>query len=49
MTICELRKMYPCHDFYFFKDGYELRKAPFYHAEIKDFKVVNVDTVFVYM
>lgn len=49
MTICELRKIYPLHDFYFFKDGYELRKSPFYHAKIKSFEIVNVDTIFVYM
>lgn len=49
MTICELRKKYPCHDFYFFEDGYELRKSPFYHAKIKSFEVVNADTIFVHL
>lgn len=39
MTICELRKQFPHHEFYFFKDGKELNKAPFYHAKIKSYEV----------
>lgn len=47
MTIKNLREFYPFHDFYFFKDGKELEKAPFYHSPIKGFRVVNDDTIFV--
>ena len=39
MTICGLRKQYPYHEFYFFKDGREMRKAPFFHDKIKDYEV----------
>jgi hypothetical protein len=49
MTIAELRKNYPHSEFYFFKDGLEMRKAPFYHSEIKGFEEVNSYTVFVHM
>lgn len=48
MTVCELRKMFPYHDFYYFKDGHELRKAPFFHATFKSFSEINADTVFIY-
>ena len=40
MTIAELRKKYPHSEFYFFKDGYELQKAPFYHSKIKSYRFV---------
>ena len=49
MTICELRKTYPHHDFYFFKDGYEMKKAPFFHDKIKSFSIKNEDTIFIEM
>lgn len=48
MTIRELRKLYPHSDFYFFENGREMRKAPFYHAKIKSFKVVK-DALFIEM
>ena len=48
MTICELRKQYPHADFYFFENGREMRKAPFYHARIKSYKVVG-DALFIEM
>lgn len=49
MTIKDVRKMYPHSDFYFFKDGFQMRKAPFYHSEIKDYEEVNSYTVFIHM
>ena len=49
MTICDVRKKYQRHNFYFFKDGYEISKCPFYHARIKSFEVINADTIFIYM
>lgn len=48
MTICQLRKQFPYIDFYFFEDGYEMQKAPFFHATIKSFEV-KVDSIFIYM
>lgn len=47
MTICELRKKFPCHDFYYFKDGKELQKAPFYHSPIKGYQIIDDDTIFI--
>lgn len=41
ITICQLRREYPHHDFYFFKDGKELQKAPFFHSLVKSFEVKN--------
>lgn len=49
MTICNLREKYPHHNFYFFKDGYEMMRAPFYHAKIKSFEVINENTIFIEM
>lgn len=49
MTICDLRKKYQRHNFYFFKDGHEIMKMPFYHASIKSFEVISADTIFIYM
>lgn len=48
ITICQLRSMFPHHEFCFFKDGKELQKAPFYHAVIKAYEVVK-DAVFIEM
>ena len=48
MTISELRKIFPHSDFYFFENGKEMRKAPFYHAKIKSYEVKG-DTVFIEM
>ena len=49
MTIRELRKFYPHHEFYFFKNEKEVANSPFYNNQIKGFKVVNDNTVFVYL
>lgn len=48
MTIADLRKKYPWQSFYFFRDGYEMRKAPFYHDRIKGYEDKG-DYVFVHM
>lgn len=48
MTICELRKQFPHSDFYFFENGYEMRKAPFFHSRIKSYEVKG-EAVFIYM
>ena len=48
VKICDLRRMFPHHDFYFFEDGKALQKAPFYHAVIKSYKVVR-NAVFIEM
>ena len=47
MTVAELRKMYPCYDFYFFRDGKEA-PAPFIHDEIKNY-TVNEDHTYVFI
>lgn len=39
ITICQLRKMFPHHEFYFFKNGKEIPKSPFVHDIIKSYKV----------
>jgi hypothetical protein len=49
MTICELRKFYPHHEFYFFKDNKEVAKSPFFHQKIQGFKVINDTYIFVYI
>ncbi len=48
ITVCNLRSMFPHHDFYFFKGGKELQKAPFYHAVIDSYEVVR-DAVYIEM
>lgn len=48
MSINDLRKQYPSKDFYFFRNGYEMRKAPFLHDKIKSFEVKG-DNVFIEM
>lgn len=48
MSINDLRKQYPSKDFYFFRDGLEMRKAPFLHDKIKSFEVKG-DSVFIEM
>lgn len=48
MSINELRKQYPSKDFYFFRDGREMRKAPFLHDKVKSFEVKG-DNVFIEM
>lgn len=40
MTIAELRKIYPSHDFYFFRNGIEIR-SPFYHDHIESYEEHN--------
>ena len=47
MTICELRKIYPHHEFYFFVNEKEVAKAPFIHDKIKGYKVINDNTIFI--
>ena len=47
MTINELRKFYPHHEFYFFENEKEVAKAPFIHTKIKGFKVINDTTIFI--
>lgn len=47
MTINELRKFYPHHEFYFFENEKEVAKAPFIHTKIKGFKVINDNTIFI--
>lgn len=49
MTIKELRKFYPHHEFYFFKNEKEVANSPFFHQEIKGFKVINDNVIFVYV
>ena len=39
MTINDLRKEFPHYCFYFFKNGWELDKAPFLHTIIKSYEV----------
>lgn len=47
MTINQLRKFYPHHEFFFFENDKEVRKAPFIHTVIKGFEVINENTIFV--
>lgn len=47
MTIKELRKFYPHHEFFFFENDKEVAKAPFIHTTIKGFKVISDNTIFV--
>lgn len=47
MTINDLRKLYPHHEFYFFENGKELSKAPFIHSKIKGFEIINGNNIFV--
>lgn len=49
MTISNIRKLYPHHDFYFFKGKHEMVKSPFFHAVVKKFEVIDEDTIFIYM
>lgn len=49
MSIMDLRRKFPHHDFYFFKDGFEMKKSPFIHSPIKSFEIKNDDTIFVEM
>ena len=49
MTICQLRKQYPHHEFLFFRGDAEMAKAPFLHDEIQSFRVISEDTIFVYL
>ena len=48
MSINDLRKQYPGKDFLFFRDGREMRRAPFLHDKIKSYEVVG-DSVFIEM
>lgn len=48
MTICELRKQFPSKEFYFFENGREMRKSPFYHSKIKSFEIKG-DYIFIEM
>ncbi len=48
MTVNELRKQYPSKDFYFFRNGYKMQKAPFLHDRIKSFEVKG-DSIFIEM
>lgn len=48
-TIAELRKEYPHCEFYFFHNGWEMQKAPFYHARVKGVKKINENTLFIEM
>lgn len=47
-TICELRKLFPGHDFYFFENGLAMQKSPFFHATVKSFSVKH-NSVFIEM
>ena len=47
ITICQVRKMFPHSDFFFFKNGHEMQKAPFYHTTIKSYDVINEYTIFI--
>lgn len=49
MTICQLRKQYPHHEFVFFRGDAEMAKAPFLHDEIQSFRVISEDAIFVYL
>ena len=49
MTIAELRKQFPSHSFMFFKNGWELQKAPFFHDKIKSFREVGENSIFIEM
>ena len=49
MTICQLRKQYPHHEFIFFRGDAEMAKAPFLHDEIQSFRVISEDAIFVYL
>lgn len=48
MSINDLRKKFPSKDFYFFRDGREMRNAPFLHDKIKSYKVKG-NSVFIEM
>ena len=48
MSILNLRRLHPGKDFYFFRDGREMRKAPFLHDKIKSYEVIG-DSVFIEM
>jgi hypothetical protein len=47
MTINDLRKFYPHHEFYFYENGKGLVKAPFIHTKIKGFKIYNDNMIFI--
>lgn len=48
MTVKDLRKQYPSHEFYFFKDGVEYRKAWLFskiksYEEVKNALIIEVE------
>lgn len=47
MTINDLRKFYPHHEFCFFKNEKEVANSPFIHTKIKGFQVINDNTIFI--
>lgn len=49
MKIADLRKFYPYHEFYFFRNDKEVAAAIFTDNEIKGFKIIKEYTIFVYL
>ena len=47
MTIAELRKQFPHSEFFFFENGKQMMKAPFYHARIKSYDIINENKIFI--
>lgn len=46
ITAWKLRKLYPQAEFWFFdKEGYALRKAPFAHEKVSRFKCKTINGV----
>lgn len=49
MTINQLRQKYPHADFYFFKNGLGMSRAPFLHDTIKSYTVGSRGAIFIEM